>query len=104
VWPQTLPSVDPDAVDGLVADGWGLLDVRTQEEWVAGRIRGALHIPLDEVIARADEIPDRVVCICAVGGRSARVTQYLNATGHEAVNLEGGVHAWAARGRPLEVG
>jgi len=78
-----------------------LLDVRTDEEWAEGRIEGATHVPMDQVVARLDEIGGRVVCVCAVGGRSARVTQYLNAQGKETVNLDGGVQGWAGAGLPL---
>jgi rhodanese-related sulfurtransferase len=79
-----------------------LLDVRTDEEWAEGRIPGATHIPLNELVARLDEVTDPVVCICAVGGRSARATQFLQAQGREAVNLDGGVQAWAAQGGGLQ--
>jgi rhodanese-related sulfurtransferase len=49
-----------------------------------------------------DEVRDRVVCVCAVGARSARVAQYLNAQGREAANLDGGLYAWAASGFSIE--
>ena len=49
---------------------------------------------------RLDEVDDRVVCVCAVGARSARVAQFLNAQGREAVNLDGGLYAWAHSGFP----
>ena len=55
-----------------------------------------------EVIARLDEIGDRVLCVCAVGGRSAQVTAYLRGHGREALNVEGGVHGWAAQGGSIE--
>ncbi|MBA8793835.1 rhodanese-related sulfurtransferase [Friedmanniella endophytica] len=99
-----LPQVDPADVEGRLADGWQLLDVRTDAEWAEARVEGATHIPMDQVVARLDEVGDRVVCMCAAGGRSARVTQYLLANGREAVNLDGGIHAWAAEGRPLVTG
>jgi rhodanese-related sulfurtransferase len=51
---------------------------------------------------RLDEVGDRVVCVCAVGGRSARVTQWLLRQGREAVNLDGGIWAWAQDGLPVE--
>jgi rhodanese-related sulfurtransferase len=51
---------------------------------------------------RLDEVDDRVVCVCAVGARSARVAQFLNAQGREAVNLDGGINAWASSGFPIE--
>ena len=78
-----------------------LLDVRTDEEWAGGRIEGSTHVPMDELMVRLDEVADQVVCICAVGARSSRVAQYLNAQGREAVNLDGGVQAWASEGRAL---
>jgi len=98
---DNVPSVTAAEVADRTAEGWALLDVRTDEEWAEGRIEGSTHIPMDQVVARLDEIPDRVVCVCGVGGRSARVTQYLNAQGKEAINLDGGVQGWASEGRPL---
>jgi rhodanese-related sulfurtransferase len=98
---DTLPTVTAADVPAKLAEGWTLLDVRTDEEWAEGRIEGATHIPMDQVMGRLDEVGDRVVCVCHLGGRSARVTQYLLGQGKEAVNLDGGVDAWAAQGRPL---
>ena len=96
-----VPSVTSDDVAAKLADGWMLLDVRTDEEWAQGRIEGATHLPMDQVVARLVEVGDQVVCVCAVGARSARVTQYLNAQGKLALNLDGGVQGWDAEGRPL---
>jgi rhodanese-related sulfurtransferase len=56
---------------------------------------------MNQVVARLDEIGDQVVCVCHLGSRSARVTQYLLSQGKQAVNLDGGVDAWAREGRPL---
>jgi len=98
---DNVPSVTPADVAAKLADGWMLLDVRTHEEWDQGRIDGATHLPMDQVVARLDEVGEQVVCVCAVGARSARVTQYLNAQGKQALNLDGGVQGWVAEGRPL---
>ena len=92
----------PGEVAARVAEGWMLLDVRTDDEWAGGRIAGSVHIPMDQLMQRMDEVDARVVCVCAVGARSARVAQFLNAQGREAVNLDGGLHAWASSGFPLE--
>ena len=97
-----VPAIATTDVDARRADGWMILDVREDDEWAAGRIAGSTHIPMNEILARLDEVEDRVVCVCAVGGRSARVTAYLNGQGRDAVNLDGGIHAWAAEGRPIE--
>ena len=37
-------------VAGKLADGWMLLDVRTDAEWADGRIAGAVHIPMDQLM------------------------------------------------------
>ena len=97
-----VPTIHAADVDGLLAQGWRLLDVRTDEEWASGRIPGSLHVPMDQVVERLEEIGDQTLVVCAVGGRSARVTQYLRAQGREALNVEGGVHGWAAGGGPIE--
>ena len=97
-----VPSVQPSEVAARVAEGWMLLDVRTDDEWAEGRIAGSVHIPMDQLMQRLDEVDDRVLCVCAVGARSARVAQFLNGQGYEAVNLDGGVYAWASSGLPIE--
>ncbi|GAA2815104.1 rhodanese-like domain-containing protein [Crossiella cryophila] len=80
-----------------------LLDVREDDEWAAGHAEGAKHIPMGEVVARLDELAnDGVVhVICRAGGRSARVTAYLNSNGWDAINVDGGMQLWQAAGRPL---
>src|SRR3954471_16108197 len=81
-----------------------LLDVREDDEWVAGHIEGATHIPMSGLLPRVAEVPkDRdVVVVCKVGARSAQVTAYLRQQGWESVrNLDGGVVAWVSAGRDL---
>ena len=97
-----VPTIHATDVESLLSQGWRLLDVRTDEEWASGRIPGSLHVPMDQVVARLAEIGDRTLVVCAVGGRSARDTEYLRAQGKEALNVDGGVHGWAADGRPIE--
>lgn len=95
-----MPSVRIDAVP---ADAF-LLDVREDDEWVAGHAPGAHHVPMMQVPGRLDEVPpDRdVVVICRVGSRSAQVVAYLQANGWgQAVNLDGGMQAWTAAGKPM---
>jgi rhodanese-related sulfurtransferase len=102
VFGNGVPTVQPGAVAARLAEGWTLLDVRTDEEWAEGRIAGSMHIPMDQLMERLHEVDDQVVCVCAVGARSARVAQFLNAQGREAANLDGGLHAWANSGLPIE--
>ncbi|MFE2033953.1 rhodanese-like domain-containing protein [Streptomyces scopuliridis] len=98
-----LPSVDAAAVpaDGLV------LDVRENDEWAAGHVEGALHVPMSDFVARFGEVTEAVAegrkayVMCRVGGRSAQVTQYLVQQGVDAVNVDGGMLAWDGAGRPM---
>jgi rhodanese-related sulfurtransferase len=102
VFGNEVPTVRPAEVAARVAEGWMLLDVRTADEWTGGHIAGSVHIPMDQLMQRLGEVDDRVVCVCAVGARSARVAQFLNTQGREAVNLDGGIYAWASSGLPIE--
>jgi len=85
-------------------DRFYLLDVREDNEYAAGRVPGAEHIPMNEVPARVAELPtDRPVhVICQAGGRSRQVTDFLRQQGIEAINVAGGTGEWAARGWPLD--
>ena len=99
-----IPTVAIPDVTRHLEEGWTLLDVRTDEEWASGRMPQALHIPMDQLMGRLDEVGDQVICVCAVGSRSARVTQFLNSRGKDALNLDGGIYAWADAGLPIETG
>src|SRR5271169_67704 len=83
-------------------DGW-LLDVREDDEWAAGHVPGATHIPLGQLGARTAELPQdfQIYVICRSGVRSARATQALNGAGWQALNVAGGMQDWAAAGRPM---
>jgi rhodanese-related sulfurtransferase len=101
--PQAVPSVTvSDIADDLPA-GVVLLDVREDDEWAAGHAAQAMHIPMGEVAGRLAELPAdaNLFVVCRLGGRSAKVTAYLNANGWDAVNVDGGMRSWADTGRPL---
>jgi rhodanese-related sulfurtransferase len=80
-----------------------LLDVREQDEWDAGHIEGAQHIPLGELGARLAEVPKEqvVVAVCRSGSRSDRAAKGLRLSGFLAENLDGGVTAWSRAGLAL---
>ncbi len=96
-----IPTIDSTDVQDRLDQGWQIVDVRTDDEWADSRIDGSLHIPLDQLIERRDEVPDPAVMVCAHGHRSAQAAAYLNDQGRTAVNLAGGLHAWEDAGRPL---
>jgi rhodanese-related sulfurtransferase len=97
--------IAPERVAELAESGAAqLVDVRLDEEWKAGHIAGAAHIPLDSLSSRAGEI-DRskpVVLYCRSGDRSGGAADALAASGWDVHSMEGGLVAWVERGLPLE--
>lgn len=79
-----------------------VIDVREQHEWDDAHVPHAVHIPMGEIPARYSEIPDGAAIICASGGRSGQVVQYLEqALGIVTLNVAGGTKAWIAEGLPV---
>lgn len=106
--PSDVPTVDVAALPADPAGGGPvILDVREDDEWAAGHIDGAVHIPMNSVPQRLQYDPGpvtpdaQVVVVCKMGGRSAQVTAWLRSQGYDAVNLAGGMLAWAHAGRPM---
>jgi rhodanese-related sulfurtransferase len=96
----TVADLDRDP-PGLV-----LLDVREHDEWAAGHAADAVHVPMSELPAGLAgsgvlEQDGRIVVVCRVGARSAQVAAWLCRQGYDAVNLAGGMLAWAQAGRPV---
>jgi len=74
------------------------LDVREHSELAICRIEGALHIPMSEVPERHEALPRDapLIVLCHHGMRNLNVLQYLETKGfYNAINLAGGIHAWA---------
>lgn len=85
-----------------IPEGFTLVDVRGDDEWEAGHAPGSLHIVLDELSDRVDELPDNdLLIVCRKGGRSAAAVETLREHGIEAWDLTDGMQGWAAAGLPL---
>ncbi len=93
---QQVPEVDIDHVPLELAETTVVLDVREDDEWQAGHVDGAVHVPLGQLPQRLGELSaaQRVLVVCKAGGRSAKATAFLTAQGVDAVNLRGGMLAW----------
>ena len=104
---STLASVAPGVVDGatarrLVAAGARLVDVRTQQEFDAGHVAGAVLIPYDQIAARAAELGAKdapIVLYCRTGRRTAIAAQALQALGFTRVWDMQGMGNWPDAGR-----
>lgn len=83
-----------------------LLDVRTEAEFRAGHIAGAIHIPHTELAARLGEIrvPEAgVIVYCQKGPRARMAEQTLVQQGISRVmHLEDGFSGWEAANLPVE--
>lgn len=84
-------------------DDLELIDVREDDEYSAGHISGARHIPLGRLADRLGDLPkDRpLVTVCRTGPRSERAARTLQKAGYSAAFLAGGVTAWVSGGQAL---
>lgn len=75
-----------------------VLDVREPDEVAICAIEGSLSVPMQDIPERLDALPrsNPLVVLCHHGGRSRMVTEFLRNNGFDnAVNLAGGIDAWA---------
>jgi rhodanese-related sulfurtransferase/transcriptional regulator with XRE-family HTH domain len=99
--------IAPTEVAALLAAGsYDLVDVREPAEWATGHLPGARLLPLSVLRAGLpDSLPaDRVIFVCAKGGRSTAAAQLAEAAGHrEVYSVAGGTEGWLAANLPLTV-
>jgi len=106
-WPVNLasmvvPEIAPDDLAPRLGDVT-LIDVRQPEEYVAVHIRTSRLLPLREVPDHVAELPTdaEVFVICRSGSRSAMASEFLITQGLHAVNVAGGILAWADAGHEV---
>lgn len=75
-----------------------LLDVRTIPERKRDHIQGSIHIPLNQLRSRKEELNKfknkEIVCYCRSGNRSLNAASFLRKHGFNAANLRGGIISW----------
>jgi len=96
-------------VETLMAEGWRLVDVRTDAEYTRGAIPGSELITLDELRENVDSFRgEKVIVTCRVGQRGHTAASILMQHGIEVANLDGGYLTWqmgmAATTQPELVG
>src|SRR6201991_198941 len=104
-----IAELDPSEVKALNGNAV-LLDVREADEWDAGHIAGAKHIPRGYLESRVEGVigsdrAQKVVVYCASGQRSALAANTLkDLLGYEDVSsMNGGITLWKDRGYDVEV-
>jgi rhodanese-related sulfurtransferase len=97
------PEAVPEVLSADLPAGVFLLDVREDDEWVAGHAPDAVHVRLGEIAARTDELPrdQAVYLICRSGARSEYAAQVLASGGWNTVNVADGMTGWAVAGLPM---
>jgi rhodanese-related sulfurtransferase len=99
-------SVGPTEAIQLLNQGALLVDVRTRQEFDAGHVIDARHVPQDQ-LAQAGELLKRfkdkiVIMCCDTGTRSAAAARTLQGQGFgKVVTLRGGLQAWRGENLPL---
>ena len=81
-------------VEHYIEKGAIILDVRTQGEWDKGHIDNSIHIPLNDLNARVDEVKHLnkpVIVCCESGVRSAKAAKFLSLNNIDAINGGGWV-------------
>jgi len=65
-----------------------VVDVRRDDEWVTGHVTGAIHIPIDDLADRIDQVPQdrKVLFICAAGVRSGLACEVASSMGYDTEN------------------
>jgi rhodanese-related sulfurtransferase len=115
--PEKLPGepyyrISVDEAKKMLEEGKGAavaVDVRRPDEYVAGHIKGALFLPVDEVLSRIEELPKdkKLLFICAAGVRSGLACEMAAAMGFKPENLyniEEGTPTWIGRKYPTSYG
>lgn len=99
----SVPSVSVPEARELVDGGAVMVDVRTTAEWNAGHSPFAQHVSRDQLASKQHRIPlgKKAVVVCRSGSRSRGAAKQLIAAGYDAVNLAGGMNAWARHGQSV---
>jgi rhodanese-related sulfurtransferase len=93
-----------DFLSRLSEEAW-VLDVRTESEFAAGHVAGALNIPLEQIRGRLNELPrDRpIVVYCQVGQRGYMAARLLLQQGYDVTNIAGGYRTFVEVKRAASV-
>ena len=88
--------------EAVAAGDVAVLDVRRDDEWDAGHLEGAVHIPLQDLDARLDEVPDGEVWVhCGSGYRASIAASLLDRVEHDVIAVDDDWDSAAKHGLPI---
>lgn len=110
---EQFPRISMDDAIKMHKEGKAVfIDVRSNEQFTEGHIKGALSIPGSQIVGRFKEVasahagkPIITYCACSAEQSSGRAAQQL--IGHGVKNvfaLKGGWAGWQAAGHPVATG
>lgn len=93
------PKISPtEAKSYLEDEDYRFIDVRTNSEFLSGHIQNSIHIPLQELANRLNEIEKikqkNIIVYCRSGARSSNATDILLKNNFKVQNLSGGILSW----------
>lgn len=96
-----MKNIKSEEIEGMIANGAIILDVRTKGEFEEGYIPHAINMEIGEMSEEEIEKLDKektYILYCRSGGRSSRASQMLDFLGFKNVyNLEGGYMGWVEK-------
>ena len=98
---QTILDAEPDNTV--------VVDVRRDDEWVTGHVTGAIHVPIDDLSDRIEEVPKdkKVLFICAAGVRSGlgcEIAASMGISSEYIYNIDDGTPTWIENKLPTSHG
>ena len=99
---RTQPELSSEVAKSyLKDDNYRFLDVRTESEFLSGHIENSIHIPLQELPSRLDEIEQLkqkdIIVYCRSGARSGKAINILIKNNFKVQNLSGGILDWEGK-------
>jgi rhodanese-related sulfurtransferase len=103
---EVADSIKVDQFDDLKAQGYTVIDVRTQEEFSEGHIQDAVlinfHDPNFKTKISELDVNGKYLLFCRSGNRSGKAVLLMNQMGFkDALNIAGGIIAWQKAGKPI---
>jgi rhodanese-related sulfurtransferase len=93
-----IEEVKPSEIERRLKSGENLniIDVREGNEVGTGKIPGAKHIPLGEILTRLHELDKdkEYIMVCRSDNRSGLASEWLTEKGFQVKNMVGGMSNW----------